>query len=348
MDTLTKEVLSKDEDLAKIHNKIHKIEDWDLLHKNPMVTICMATYNHENYIREALDGVLMQKTGFEYEIIIKEDKSTDKTREIVEDYQKKHPDKIRLWLCKENLYSQKLKPQLDAFARGKYIARCEGDDYWIDPLKLQKQVVFLEENQDIKICCHPSYRLYGSECKKDGYGYWGEETKIISAKQAVINYITAPLQSILFRNENRTHDLSKITKELLGGHSTIQIFYAMPNGIAYLPEYMAVYRVRSLSSVSKILFKNDKGYLQRQMKNIKGLDLLNQYSNYQFNQEFLKSKRLRIFGFIKTGFLSTCQLTDLVFRYKLYKDFMPLLQALKTHVISKLARLKNKLKIRLK
>jgi len=148
MDKLTLEVLNSDPKLKAIHDKIHKIEDWNALSKEPTVTICMATYNHENYIKEALDGVLMQKTNFDYEIIIKEDFSSDKTREIVLDYQSRHPDKIRLWVCKENLYSQKMKPKLKAFARGKYIAICEGDDYWTDSLKLQKQVDFLEENED--------------------------------------------------------------------------------------------------------------------------------------------------------------------------------------------------------
>src|SRR5690606_20841791 len=141
-------ILAEDSELDKIHSFIEKIENWDLLPKNPMLTICMATFNHEKLIDQALEGILMQKVDFDFEVIIKEDKSTDRTREIVLEYQKKHPDKIRLWLCKENLYSKRLKPKMYLFARGKYTATCEGDDYWTDPLKLQKQIGFLEKNSD--------------------------------------------------------------------------------------------------------------------------------------------------------------------------------------------------------
>lgn len=153
MDNLTKEVLKNNSALKKIHDKIEKVENWDKLPQKPMVTISMATYNHENFIIKSIEGVLMQQTNFDFEIIIKEDFSNDRTREIVVEYQKKYPHIIRLWLCKENLYSQKLKPRLDAFARGRYIAKCEGDDYWTDPFKLQKQVDFLEANPEYSLVC---------------------------------------------------------------------------------------------------------------------------------------------------------------------------------------------------
>lgn len=149
MDELTRINLETDESLRKIHDKIDKIEDWEKLPSQPLVSICMAAYNHEQFIVSALEGVLMQKVDFPYEIIIKEDKSTDNTKLILKDYQERYPDKIRLWLCKENLYSQGLKPKAFLFSRGKYISSCEGDDYWTDPLKLQKQIDVLEENDSI-------------------------------------------------------------------------------------------------------------------------------------------------------------------------------------------------------
>lgn len=95
----------------------------------------------------------MQQTSFPYEIVIGDDRSTDRTREIVQDYQKCYPDKIQLRLAREKLYSQGLKQNIGVLnaCRGKYIAMCEDDDYWTDPLKLQKQVDFLE--------AHPEYRM---------------------------------------------------------------------------------------------------------------------------------------------------------------------------------------------
>jgi len=116
----------------------------------------MITYNHETYIREAIDSVLMQQVNFPYEIVIGEDHSTDATRTIVRDYQRRHPDKIRLRLSRENLYSRKLDPgtATHCACRGKYIALLEGDDYWTDPLKLQKQVDFMEAHTTCTYCGH--------------------------------------------------------------------------------------------------------------------------------------------------------------------------------------------------
>src|SRR5690606_34031006 len=133
------------------------IEDWSKLPVQPIVSVIVATYNHENYIKQCLDGILMQQTTFDFEIILKEDCSTDNTREIVKQYQKKFPNKIRLWLTNENLYSKKIKLSGYNYTDSKYIALCEGDDYWTDPLKLQKQVEFLENNLDYVICSHGYY-----------------------------------------------------------------------------------------------------------------------------------------------------------------------------------------------
>jgi glycosyltransferase involved in cell wall biosynthesis len=140
--------------LDKINALVDPVEDWSRLPAEPLVSVWMITYNHEPFIRQALNSVLMQEVNFDYEVVIGEDKSTDRTREIVEEYQRRHPDKIRLRLARENLYSQKLKPGLGVLAacRGKYIAMCEGDDYWTDPLKLQKQVEIFRKHPDCIFC----------------------------------------------------------------------------------------------------------------------------------------------------------------------------------------------------
>lgn len=114
---------------------------------NIILSVCMITYNHENFIRDAIEGVLMQKTNFPIELIIGEDCSTDKTRKIVMEHAELYPNIIRALLPEKNLgMSQNFLETLNACS-GKYIALCEGDDYWTDPNKLQKQVDFLEENE---------------------------------------------------------------------------------------------------------------------------------------------------------------------------------------------------------
>lgn len=121
----------------------------------PLVSISCITYNHENYIRDAIEGFLIQKTTFPVEILIHDDASTDKTAQIVKEYAENHSDLIITIFQTENQYSQGIKPWPNFVfprARGKYIALCEGDDYWTDPFKLQKQVDFLEENPEYSLC----------------------------------------------------------------------------------------------------------------------------------------------------------------------------------------------------
>ena len=130
----------------------------------PLLSVCITTYNHEKYISQALNSVLMQKTNFPIEIILGEDDSTDKTREICKKYAKKYSNKIRLFLRdRKNVIYINGRPtgrynfiENLKSAKGEYIALLDGDDYWIDPNKLQKQVDFLEKN--------PEYSFYHHNC----------------------------------------------------------------------------------------------------------------------------------------------------------------------------------------
>ncbi|MET3114435.1 glycosyltransferase involved in cell wall biosynthesis [Pedobacter sp. CG_S7] len=119
-----------------------------------IVSICCITYNHEQYISQTLDGFLMQKTNFNVEILIGEDCSTDTTKSIIEDYCNKYPGKIKLITYEKNIGSIRNHNNIMKLASGKYIAMCDGDDFWTHPLKLQKQVDFLEQNHEYVICCH--------------------------------------------------------------------------------------------------------------------------------------------------------------------------------------------------
>lgn len=125
--------------------------------RNTIVSICCLTYNHAPYIRECLDGFLMQQVDFLIEIIIHDDASTDGTQDILREYQVKFPDLFHLILQTENQYSKGINIALEYLfpqIKGKYIAFCEGDDYWTDPDKLRKQVDFLEAHSDYSMCCH--------------------------------------------------------------------------------------------------------------------------------------------------------------------------------------------------
>ena len=124
--------------------------------ENIIVSVLCTAYNHESFIRQCLDGFVMQKTNFRFEAIVHDDASTDGTAAIIREYAEKYPDIIVPIYQTENQYSKKIgiyKTFLYPKAQGKYIAICEGDDYWTDPYKLQKQVDILENNPDCSFCC---------------------------------------------------------------------------------------------------------------------------------------------------------------------------------------------------
>jgi len=126
-----------------------------------LLSICCLTYNHANFIEQAIEGFLAQKTDFLYEVLIHDDASTDGTTAIIQSYQARFPEIIKPIIQKENQWSKGLRAVSATYnfprAKGKYIAICEGDDFWTDPYKLQKQVDFLENNPDYVACVHGAH-----------------------------------------------------------------------------------------------------------------------------------------------------------------------------------------------
>lgn len=125
----------------------------------PLVSVKMITYNHAPYIAQAIEGVLHQKTTFPFELLIGEDCSTDGTREIVFDYEKKYPNVIKVITSDKNVGMKKNGYRISKASRGKYIAFCEGDDYWHRPGKMQKQVNYLESHPECGLV-HSDYDRY--------------------------------------------------------------------------------------------------------------------------------------------------------------------------------------------
>ena len=123
-----------------------------------MVSIIVPTYNHEKYIEKALDSILMQKTNYSYEVLVGEDKSTDGTRAVLEEYERRHPEKIKVFYREQNMRTKELGNGADLRRRasGKYIVCLEGDDFWISEDKIEKQVAFLED--------HPQYIAVSHNC----------------------------------------------------------------------------------------------------------------------------------------------------------------------------------------
>ena len=122
-----------------------------------VLSVFCLTYNHVNYIKRAIGSFLVQDTSFEFDIFIFDDASNDGTSEIIRQYTQMYPKKIKSYISEKNTYRDKNRSEIlnqlfDLYLDGKYVAWCEGDDYWIDPLKLQKQVDFLESHPDYSMC----------------------------------------------------------------------------------------------------------------------------------------------------------------------------------------------------
>ena len=181
----------------------------------PLVSISCITYNHEPYIVQALNGFLMQKTSFPFEVLVHDDASTDRTADIIREYEKKIPKLIKPIYQKENQYSKGFTSVTATWnvprAQGKYIALCEGDDYWIDENKLQMQVDFLEKNPEYTMCFHNAIEHYedGSVPDKE---FSQVENRDYSGIEFFKHWIV-PTASVIYKKEITESDFYKKIKE---------------------------------------------------------------------------------------------------------------------------------------
>ena len=187
----------------------------------PTVSVFVMVYNHEKYLHECLDGILMQKSNFTFNVVVGEDCSPDRSREILLEYRKKYPGKFKLLLHEKNIGAVANQNAVYAACEGKYIALCEGDDYWTDPLKLQKQVEFLESNPDFVLSGHKVQVIINGELK-DTTGKW-------------------QTQSLLFRNVLKKDILNNFPQIVNG--DTFLLFYLENFGKFEMQDFTgAVYR----------------------------------------------------------------------------------------------------------
>lgn len=207
------------------------------------VTVIVTTYNHERFINEAIDGVLMQETNFDYEVVIIEDCSTDHTRDIVIEYQKAHPGKIRLVLSETNKCDNSEFMKAILSSSSPYVAILDGDDYWTSPQKLQKQVNYLDLHPECAICFHNVRILYddGSQEPRDSNGL---DQKEVSTMEDLIDGCFIETCSTMFRRSSLCEFPSWYTNDKSADWSLF-ILAAQHGKIGYINEVMGVYRQHS-------------------------------------------------------------------------------------------------------
>lgn len=224
-----------------------------------VVSIRCCTYNQKKYIRAALEGFVMQKTNFRFEAIVHDDASTDGTTEIIREYAEKYPDIIKPIFETENQYSKhdgSISRIMNEACTGKYIALCEGDDYWIDPLKLQKQVDYMEKHPECTLCGTNGLILWDNGVKNPKY-FRDTFTTTELKPSDVIGHWCFPTASLLFRR-NAFYEDPKWTKKIYSGDQTRTLIALSRGTVVALGDVTCVYRkdIRNVNSVSAAADKN--------------------------------------------------------------------------------------------
>ncbi len=232
-----------------------------------MVSICCITYNQKEYIRDALEGFLRQKTDFAYEVLIHDDASVDGTAAIIEEYAGRFPDVIKPILQKENQYSKGLTNVSGTFnfprAKGKYIAMCEGDDYWTSTDKLQRQVDFLEAHEDCSLVFHSArIEVQGrafTEHKMRPY----RRSRKVSQKEIIDKTCGYPTASLMFRTR-MVKELPDFYVQAPIADIPLQLMAADRGWAYYMDKPMCVYRLGGAESWTTLMKQGDYEGKQRE------------------------------------------------------------------------------------
>lgn len=217
-----------------------------------MVTVICLSYNHEKYIRDTFEGIIKQKTTFKFDVVVHDDASTDSSREIIEEYQKKYPDIIKPILQTDNQFSKGVdfeEKYIIPKCSGKYIAYCECDDYWIDESKLQKQVDFLEKHSEYSVCGHRHY-VYNCRTNKKSISNNDNTNHTVDFK-VISDWSGAQFHtsSYLFRRELLCVPQSMKMKNV--GNYPRLVWLALNGRVYQFAEVMSVYRIFTNGSWSQ-------------------------------------------------------------------------------------------------
>lgn len=236
-----------------------------------MVSVVCDVFNHEDYLRECLDGIVMQQTNFAFEILIHDDASTDKSVEIIKEYVDKYPHLFKPIYQKENKFSKGISIWKDIQfprAKGKYIAICEGDDFWTDPLKLQKQVDFMEANSEYGLCYTDYNRLEdATQTLTESMFERQMQYRPISYEQHLLKPGYLAPMTWLYRHE--LMNLIAKANVHTDGTYAYMLEFLYNSKVAYIPQVTAVYRSHAGSASSpignKALFRYTIGVFRTQI-----------------------------------------------------------------------------------
>lgn len=279
--------------MQKLRAEAEIVASWGRSADKPLVSICCITYNQEIYIKDALEGFLIQETDFPFEVLVYDDASMDKTSQVIRDYAEQYPRLIKPIYERVNQYSKgvRVNPVFNfSRALGAYIAICEGDDFWISSNKLRLQVDELRKHPNVNMVFHPAKQLFGEKLGKETCNY-GNNKKIFSLSQVIRgDGGFSPTCSLMFKTK-AVSNLPKWFYEAPIGDLYLQIFGSMRGGALYMPQAMSIYRVNSIGSWS--LSTNSQLQMEQLLAGLdSSLELMSGYlgSQYQDDINYLKSK----------------------------------------------------------
>lgn len=291
----------------------------------PLVSISCITYNHAPYIRQCLDGFMMQQTNFAFEVLIHDDASTDGTTEIIKEYEAKYPNIIKPLYEEENQWVKGRRGSA-VFnfprAKGKYIALCEGDDYWTDPLKLQKQVDFLEANPEYVMCSHMRMEyLQDKELfEKDWHGQLVDGI-IYDLDKFIHGWWDFQTLTVMFR-ANQFDE--RIYSQYPVSNDAILFFHLLKKGKGYMiPQEMGVYRVHAGGVwSSKNIFSQQK------------MDIYSRIGLYEVEQSYEAAFYLRgLFSVSKSRLLIIQEWKLMLKSFKIISCYFGLFSTLKIFLL---------------
>ncbi len=265
--------------------------------KSPLVSISLVVYNQEDYLAQAIESCLMQKVNFDYEIIIHDDKSSDRSSEIILDYAKAYPDIIIPIIQQENQFSK--GTEVNAYlviprAKGKYIAFLEADDYWIDEGKLQYQVDFLENNPHVAMCFTATKRIFQGKDREPEIKRYRNHHSACSIKDIIfqggnlVDMGSAMIRASVFE------DLPDWYSNIQVWDITMPLLSSLHGEVYYLNRVTSVYRYETPGSWTQTNVKNIEKRKNTLVKSIKTLDEFDDFTNFEHRKLIRKKNEVKI------------------------------------------------------
>lgn len=234
--------------------------------KKPKISVWCLVYNHENYLRQCLEGFVKQETEYDYEVIVHDDVSTDNSAAIIREYAERYPYIVKPIYEKENQWSKK-DGSLDRIFRenckGEYIAICEGDDCWIDSRKLQKQITFLESHPDYSMCCTDAKILSSNE--ELDWSRYDSDSDISPSDMIIGGGLYIQTCTLVYRRDLIDFINYEFVQKCHIGDYPLQIAASLKGKVRYINEKTAIYRYENqnswtYSNIGKKMDKRIEGY----------------------------------------------------------------------------------------